>query len=139
MGEKDYLEIFDESLQRVTTSGDAFFDRFYASFLDSSDEIKNKFAKTNFQVQKLLLRQSLSYLLEFSAGFNDIKHLKNLANTHSKSQKDIDPALYEHWLTTLIKTVKEFDPNYNTEVELAWRVILAPGIEYMKHHHDSSK
>ena len=113
MGEKDCLEIFDESLLRVTIRENDFLDKFYENFLDSSDEVKNKFAGTNFRVQKLLLRQSLSYLLEFSAGFYDAKHLKNLAYTHSKSQKDIDPALYELWLSTLIKTVKEFDPNYD--------------------------
>ena len=29
-----------------------------------------------------------------------------------------------------------FDPKFNEEIELAWRVVLAPGIEYMKYKYD---
>ncbi len=136
MDENDYLEIFDESLSRVTVLNKDFIGKFYDHFLASSDEVKKKFVGTDFQVQKLLLRQSLSYLLEFSSGLNDTKHLKKLAVSHSKSQIDVAPALYDLWLESLITTVAEFDPDYDKKVELAWKVILAPGIEYMKHHHN---
>lgn len=45
---------------------------------------------------------------------------------------DIHPELYDLWLECLIETVAEFDDGFRDEVELAWRLVLSPGIVYMK-------
>ena len=134
MNENDYFDIFDDSWQRVTAGKSGFFDRFYETFLNSSGEIKKMFEKTDPRTQKSLLRQSISYMLEFSTTFKNTKHLESLAQKHSKSQLDINPVHYDLWLSSLINTVKEFDKNYSKDIELAWKVILAPGITYMKHN-----
>ena len=46
------------------------------------------------------------------------------------------PELYEAWLDSLIATARESDPDFDDELELAWRVVLAPGIAYMKFRYD---
>ena len=40
------------------------------------------------------------------------------------------------WLESLIETVQLFDSRFTEEIELAWRVVLAPGIAYMKFKYD---
>ena len=37
-----------------------------------------------------------------------------------------------------MEAVSEFDPEFNDEVELAWRLALTPGITYMKFMHQRS-
>ena len=59
-----------------------------------------------------------------------------LHNTTVKKNAAIPPDLYDVWLECLMQTLKEFDPEYSSEVELSWRVVLAPGITYMKFKYD---
>ena len=63
-------------------------------------------------------------------------YLEKIAQKHSQSAHDIPPQLYDLWLDTLVKTVKEFDPDFNEEVELSWRLVLSSGITYMKFKYD---
>lgn len=49
---------------------------------------------------------------------------------------DIAPRLYDLWLETLIDTARDFDEQFDEEVELAWRLVLTPGIVYMKFYYD---
>jgi len=136
---KNYLELFDDSFHRVmhrTIEDKDLIQRFYEIFLSSSPEAAKKFEKTDMEVQKQLLRQSVSFMLSFSTTLKSSSHLKSIARRHSKSQVDIHPGLYDQWLNCFLKTVKEFDPEFDQEIELAWRVILSPGIAYMKYHYD---
>jgi hemoglobin-like flavoprotein len=59
-------------------------------------------------------------------------HLERLAKLHSRTQMDIKPELYDLWLDRLMQAVEEFDPMFNMEIEIAWRRLLQPGIEFMK-------
>ena len=54
----------------------------------------------------------------------------------SALERGIAPELYEEWLESLIQTVREFDLEFTDEVELSWRVVLSPGITYMKFRYD---
>lgn len=51
-------------------------------------------------------------------------------------QFNIKPYLYHLWFECLIDTVREFDPLFSDDVELAWRLTLSSGITYMKFGYD---
>ena len=65
------------------------------------------------------------------------EELSYVAALHSRSQKNIEPWLYDFWIDSLLDTVREHDPDYNVDVELAWRLALAAGVAYMKFRYDT--
>jgi len=136
---KDYMEIFDDSFQRVVAVKIKeldFFDRFYEIFLASSEQVQGKFVNTDMKMQKLLLRQSIAHMLNFSNSHQSTDHLITIAEKHSKSQVDIPPEMYDQWLDCIVMTVREFDFKFHPDVELAWRAVLAPGVAFMKFYYD---
>ena len=136
---KDYLTFFRESYDRAVASGsqrDEFFEAFYDAFMSRSDEITARFASTDMSRQKKMLDRSLQHMVEFSVERRASEQLRAVAERHSASQLDIDPGLYDVWLDSLIETVQMFDARFTEEIELAWRVVLAPGIVYMKFKYD---
>ena len=131
----DYHRVYRDSYLRIhgTVIGDkGFFDRFYEQFLASSAEAKEKFKNTDFSRQKEMLRDSLGHMERFSLYKRADDIMLKLAKKHSRAELDIQPHLYDVWLTSLIVAVKEFDSEFDDDVEIAWRMALAAGIEYMK-------
>ena len=136
---KDYLTFFRESYHRALESEpdrDEFLEAFYDNFTSKADEIAFKFAQTDMQRQKEMLYQSLHHMVDFSVRRQASEDLRRIAERHSASQIDVEPRLYDVWLDSLIETVQLFDPQFTEEIELAWRVVLAPGIVYMKFKYD---
>jgi len=136
---KDYLTFFRESYDRAMeteSQRDEFLEAFYEAFLSKSNEIAVKFAHTDMQRQKEMLHQSLRHMVDFSVQRRASEELREIAERHSVSQIDIDPGLYDIWLDSLIETAQLFDPLFTEEIELAWRVVLAPGVVYMKFKYD---
>lgn len=136
---KDYLTFFHESYQRTMGSeseSEEFLDAFYDAFMSKSIEIAAKFAHTNMRRQRQMLYRSLRHMVDFSVERHASEDLRKTAEHHSASQLDINPNLYDIWLDSLIETVQLFDPEFTEEIELAWRVVLAPGIVYMKFKYD---
>jgi len=136
---KDYLTFFRESYHRALESEsqqDEFLDAFYEAFMSKSDEIAAKFAKTDMRRQREMLYRSLRHMVDFSVQRRASEDLRKIAERHSASQIDIDPGLYDTWMDSLIETVQLFDSRFTDEIELAWRVVLAPGIAYMKFRYD---
>jgi hemoglobin-like flavoprotein len=127
-------ELFIASLKRCLTSPEFLLD-FYAFFMDSSEEVRAKFAQTDFKVQTRVLADSFWAMSvaaqgpRTSAAWGD---LPRLAARHSRSDLDIRPGLYDTWLDCLIEAVRKHDVHFSAEVEAAWRTTLAPGIEYMR-------
>lgn len=126
------LATFDESLKRCNAVPD-FLDRFYDRFIASSPKVAEKFAHTNFIRQKRALRASLHLLL--IAAEDEVKgpdrYLRDLAASHGRAHLDITAELYDLWLDSLIATVSECDPNFDSEVENAWERVMMVGIHYM--------
>ena len=101
-----------EELNDVTTSyhrcmhGVGFTNTFYRRFLAKSPMIAEKFRHTDFDHQKLMLRESLLVMIMFnsnsSAGMDE---LEQLAERHSRRGVDIPPHLYELWLDALCESV----------------------------------
>ena len=137
-GTGNYKDIFTASYARMFDEGtrQQFFDTFYDKFLASSSAVAEKFLHTDLQRQKRMLQKSLVYLTKLYSDLKVPEELSYVAALHSHSQKDIDPGLYDLWLDSLIDTVREHDPDCNADVELAWRMALAPGISYMKFRYD---
>ena len=132
---KSYLDIFTQSYQRVigvTHADKDFFSAFYDAFVSDSSEAAEKFRNVDMQAQREHLRKSLDHMVYFSIDRQDSDEMTRIAGTHSKSGRDIRPELYERWLDSLIRTVRTYDPQFDEDVEIAWRVVLAPGIAYMK-------
>lgn len=136
---KDYLTFFRESYVRVLageSQQDEFLEAFYEAFVAKSDEIAAKFAHTDMRRQREMLLRSLQHMVDFSVQRQASEALRRTAERHSASQIDIHPGLYDTWLDSLVETVQLFDPRFSDEIELAWRVVLAPGIVYMKFRYD---
>lgn len=134
----DYEKLFDESYSRVIENPVArqdFFAVFYQHFFDQSDEIKSLFSNTNLEKQAAMLKKSFYSLLAFYATNNADHVLEDMAASHSKEHHGIKPALYDNWLESLVYAAGECDPGFNPDIELAWRLVMTPGITFMKFHY----
>lgn len=138
MRDVDYDRVYRDSFLRVvgqSTHGDDFFARFYERFLSTSPEVRDKFRDTDFSVQREMLRRSLTHVERFSVYRRADEAMRRIADRHARSDLDIEPYLYDIWLDSLVETVRELDPEFEDDVEIAWRVQLAAGIAYMKQRH----
>ena len=125
------LATFEASLSRCNADP-AFLDRFYDRFLASSPKVKEKFARTDFPAQKSALRASLgAMLLAARNGGSADKLLGFLADRHSRRQLNIGAEFYDLWLDSLLATVEECDPEYDTAIQAAWEDVMAVGIRYL--------
>jgi len=133
--DKEYKEIFNDSYRRLLESGaysHVFLDDFYRRFMASSPEVAGKFKNTNMDNQKQMLKASLYQMLMFLSEMRSNEYMENIAAKHNRRGLDIRPGLYDLWLECLISSVREHDPRFTPDVELAWRLTMAPGITYMK-------
>jgi hemoglobin-like flavoprotein len=130
MYERDF-ELFNDSIERCSGKPE-FLNRFYALFLASSSTVAKKFENTDLRRQARLLRTSLYIMMLASDDTEKKVHLERLAKRHSRAEMDIKPELYDLWLDRLVQAVEEFDPMFDMEIEIAWRRLLQPGIDFMK-------
>ena len=136
----NYEDIFDSSYKRVMlkkTNDISFFDAFYDRFISDSPEVAKHFSRTDMDKQKMMLKKSFYSLFTFYTTNNSDDYLERIAKRHGKNELDVDPKLYDLWLENLVDTVKEFDPEFDKDVELAWRLVLCSGITYMKFKYDA--
>ena len=128
------VETFRTSLNRCLVTPN-FIRAFYDRFMDSSEEVAEKFKHTEFPRQARVLADSL-YAMAVAAesGKEGVvwKELDRLGARHSRGDLDIRPALYDTWLECLLAAAREFDPEFSPEIEAAWRETLAPGIDYLR-------
>jgi len=132
-------KVFKDSLARISgkkIDGQSFLDYFYKIFLESSDEIKNKFKNTDLNLQTKMLRKSISELVHFYISKKVSSDLYCIGQSHNKDNLNIRPVMYDLWLQKLTEAVQKFDDQYSSQVELAWHIILAPGIAFMKYSYD---
>lgn len=137
--EMSYEELFDESYERVVLEirgGQEFFEAFYHRFLAASPRVRDEFRNTDMARQRTMLKKSFYNLVAFYASGSVDSVLERIALNHSRKGLDIAPALYDLWLDCLAATVKDYDPLFGDDVELAWRLVLNPGITYMKFKYD---
>lgn len=129
----DYQELFNDSYERTVQSDpDAFFDRFYEIFLAANPRVAVAFAKTNMARQREMLMDSMAYVIDFSITMVPSEYLSKVARRHGKKDLNIEPYLYDIWIESLLTTLRERDKEFLPETETSWRVLLAPGIAFMK-------
>jgi len=132
------LETFDRSLGRCYASV-GFMDRFYERFLAMSPKVREKFRDTDFVRQKRALAASFHMML-LAAGDGEKgpeRHLHALASSHSRGHLDIGSEFYDYWLDSLLAAVREFDDEWDHDVEEAWEQVMGVGIQYLlSHYHD---
>ncbi len=135
----EYETIFNDSYARVNGrfGADAgFFQRFYEIFLDRSDGARAHFSGTDLGRQKRMVHESFAFMLGFAATRTSGDYLERIALRHGKSDLNISVDLYDEWLDALVETVRECDPRYDADVDAAWRIMLAPGVAFMKSFYD---
>ena len=136
---KDYLEIFNDSYEIVlgqSSDRERFFSDFYIDFLNRSDDISSKFADTDLDAQAKMLKKSLFYMVNFFVNKKSSDYLEEIAHLHSATRRDINPLLYDDWIESLMHTVATHHPHFNADIDLAWRIVMAPGIAFMRYHYE---
>jgi hemoglobin-like flavoprotein len=109
-----------------------FLDRFYEIFLASHPAIGPMFAKTDFTKQKAALRSGLAMMVMHGGGKSfGTKALDRIADSHSKTKLNVSPELYPFWINSLLKAIKECDPEYTPTLEAEWRKILEAGANHI--------
>jgi len=134
----NYEEIFDHSYERVkhnTVEGRSFFETFYDNFLKLSPEAAGHFSNVDMKKQIRMMEKSFYSLFIFYATQNANDYLESTARRHSQMDLDIAINLFDTWLDAIIATVKSHDPRYTPDIGLAWRIVLSPGITYMKYRY----
>lgn len=107
-----------------------FVDTFYELFLSKSPEISQKFANTDFKIQKLVLRQSLLEMICFDRGMAGTREEIVRLGSHHK-ELGITPGMYSLWLEALCEAIRKHDPEYTPEVERNWREAMRKSIREM--------
>jgi len=124
-------EVFLQSVRRCAAT-DAFFSEFYERFMATSDAIKDKFQDTDFEKQNRMLRRSLELSAGATVGTPEaLREINDRARTHNRYHLNIEPALYDVWLETIIGTARDFDDQWDETVEAAWRRTLGFVIQHM--------
>lgn len=130
----DHAALFDASLKRCLERPDFMLD-FYGFFMDSSAEIRQKFANTDFKRQTRVVADSFWAISVAAHGPKSSPawvDMPRLAERHSRTDLDIPPTMYDTWLDCLILAVKKHDSAFSSDVESAWRTTLGTAIEYMR-------
>ena len=113
-------DCFLESLERCN-SDESFIPAFYKRFLSTSDEISAKFQHTDFKKQNKMLIRSLKLAAGATAGESEaLQELRDRAETHDRYHLNIKPDLYDAWLNAVIKTAREFDSQWDDDIESTW-------------------
>jgi hemoglobin-like flavoprotein len=134
MGRAEDAQLFLDSLARCLKEPH-FLQEFYAVFMASSDEVREKFRDTDPVRQAKVLAESLYALAvvaqgqEGSPAWGDFPRL---AVHHDRHHLAIRPELYDLWLQCLVDTARRCDPSFTPAIEEAWARTLSIGIEYLR-------
>lgn len=126
---------FLQSLDRCAEK-DGFIAAFYQRFLATSDEVRIKFLHTDFEQQNKMLLRSLKLAAGATVGdAESLRELRERAKTHDRYHLNIEAHHYQAWLESAIETAEEFDDQWSSAVEAAWRSILGYVVNYMVKHY----
>ena len=131
------MPLAEVDVKRVQESYDrcaahpGFFELFYDLLLASDPKIPPMFARTEFDKQHRLLKHAIGLLLIYGKRPNPAL-LERLATRHNRTNVNVDPSLYRHFVDSLVKAVKHHDTAFDADLERAWRAAVSPGIEYLQ-------
>ena len=128
-------ELFLDSLERCAKSK-KFIPAFYTRFLSASDDIRDKFRHTDFERQNRMLLRSLRLAAHAADGKPEVlREIQERAVSHSRKHLNIDPRLYNFWRSALIETSRQFDDQWDDDIEEAWLTVLEYVINQMIKHY----
>jgi hypothetical protein len=119
------------SFHRCSEHGNDFFDKFYATLANRAP-VGALFANTNMRTQNTLVRDGIDHLIAFAEGREGSRaELERLGQRHSRHELDVSPELYAAWVEALVIAVAEYDSLHNPDLDVAWRHVVAKGIDVM--------
>ncbi|MGE3314387.1 MAG: globin [Planctomycetaceae bacterium] len=123
--------IVRQSFGRCTLT-DQFLVTFYEILTGSSDEIRILFAHTDMPRQRKLLKEGLIYLISYPTG-NEFARTRvtELGISHSRTRLNVRQEFYQNWIDSLMNAIQRHDSSYSSDLDAAWRRVLAPGIAAM--------
>ena len=128
-------ELFLDSLERCARSK-KFIPTFYNRFLSASDDINDKFRHTDFERQNRMLLHSLRLAAHaVDVQSEGLREIRERAVSHSRQHLNIEPRLYNYWRSALIETSRQFDDQWDDDIEEAWLTILEHVISQMIKHY----
>ena len=112
---------------------EVFFKTFYEKFLNSNPSIKQMFQHTEFEKQITMLKNAISMAILFVEKQDELAQdvLTKIRNSHSRSRRNVKPEYYNYWLTSLMDTLKQCDPQFTVQLEAHWRDMLQVTIDYI--------
>ncbi len=121
-----------QSYGRMLAHG-GLFERFYDILIQRSPKVARMFAHTDLSQQYELLEQSITMSLLFPQG-NVIANqaVARIRASHRHDRLNIEPAMYELWLDSLMQAFAEHDPFFSDELEADWRRLLSVTINHIK-------
>ncbi len=109
-----------------------FFQDFYDTFQAKSPEIRKRFENTDMKSQMALLRNGLTHLIMYAEGSSASKmKVERLATSHDAQHMNIPSWMYDHWVSALMVTIQNHDPEINGVLIKQWHDALIMGINYM--------
>lgn len=81
--------------------------------------------------QRHLLRHGVMQLMLVARGMSDRK-LRELGESHNRHNHNINPEWYSLWEQSLLKTVRDRDPQWAPGLHQAWRDVLKRGIDLIR-------
>lgn len=128
---ESYTRIFGNQI-KMDEHGNPFFSYFYDTFLSSSDDVAEAFKNTDMPNQHRMLKNSLLYSINFMFCSTSFDTIQKIAISHDRHHHNIKPELYDLWMNAMVETVRQFDPEFSDDVELAWRLAFSQAITFMK-------
>ncbi|MFT3754946.1 MAG: hypothetical protein QM769_03195 [Pseudoxanthomonas sp.] len=120
-----------ESFRRIR--GDCLVDRFYELFLSSDERIRAMFVRTDLARQKQMLLFGLLVVLGHSDGEPTASRaLNRLSERHR--ELGVPAAMYDAFMSCMLRSAAELDPEWSPAVEQDWRRALTAGIAVMQLH-----
>lgn len=130
--EKTVIDAVKQSYGRALANK-GLMTSFYKKFMASNPAIARKFAGTDLEKQKEVLKMSLSMAILFPQDNVIAKHsMAKVRETHCQSKLNISPELYDNWLNSLVSVIEESDPEFTSELEQQWRDVLNHTINFIK-------
>ncbi len=134
---KNAIPIVKESYTRCIPKD--VIGRFYDIFLKSNQSIAPMFAKTDFTVQKDLLRHGIHLAIMFANGeYLGKSGIERIRKSHSKAGMNVNPNLYRYWKASFLQAISETDSEFSEQIRKAWDSVLQQTIDYIIEGYDAS-
>jgi len=129
---KEDIKKVKSSFARCFMNDKNLIDVFYQIFLNSHPDIGFRFKNTNFDQQKLLLRQGINCMIMYSEGaFAGSFCMEEIKVSHNRKHYNIDPRMYPYWKSSLLEALKLNDPELNEELIKLWQQVIDDGIDFI--------